>query len=338
LRELAGRAANEALQRPRVQAAWEEANRRAHKLLLAVVEGKSVTVSTEGGVVTLDLRALVRMLGSQVGIDVSDKLPEDVGEIEVLQSDELSLAQDLVRLLKGLAIGLTAAALALYALAIYLARGWRREALRASGFGFIAVGIAVLVARSLAGNAVVGSLATTESVEPAAESAWSIATSLLAESGVAMIGYGVAIVLGAWLAGSTALARWLRRMLTPVLRERRIGYAVLAVIVLLVFWWNPTEATQRLIPSLLLILLLIAGFEALRAQAIRDFPDETRGRAAERWRAWVDTARSRRVRARAGGRAADDERISQLERLARLRESGLLDDEELRREKQRILA
>ena len=51
----------------------------------------------------------------------------------ILRSDQLAAAQDVVNLLKTLAWVLTVVALALYALGVYLARGWRREALRAWG-------------------------------------------------------------------------------------------------------------------------------------------------------------------------------------------------------------
>jgi hypothetical protein len=336
LRQLADRVALAALERPRVQLLWEEANRRAHATLLAIVEGGTDTVSTENGVVALDLGTLVERVGEQVGVNAAGKVPPQASQIEVLRADELSFAQDLVNLLRDLAIVLPAVALALYALAVYLARGWRRRALRAAGIGFIVIGIAVLVARNLAGTAVVDSLTSTAAAEPAASSTWAIGTSLLRDSGAAMVGYGIVIVFGAWLAGPGSIGATARRAITPVLRERGVAYAVLAAIVGLVFWWSPTEGTRRLIPSLLLIALLVAGLEALRWQAITDFPEETWERRSERWRASLS---------RVGGREAaparspsPEERIQQLERLAKLREAGVLTAEELEREKARVLA
>jgi putative oligomerization/nucleic acid binding protein len=241
---------------------------------------------------------------------------------------------------------LPALALALFALAIYLPRGWRREAVRASGFAFMTVGILVLVARSVAGGIVVDTLAKTDAVRPAADAVWGIVTSLLRDEGVAMIAYGALVVVGAWLAGRTAPAREIRRALTPVLTRRAWGYPGLVVIVLLFFWLGPTQGTSRLLPSLVLIALFVAGFEALRHQAMRDFPEETPERALEEWRArWErfrDRLRERRPWRRAPVEAeaavAADARLEALERLARLRESGVLDAEEFNREKERILA
>jgi hypothetical protein len=336
LRQLADRVALEALGRPRVQLLWEDANRQAHAAFLSIVEGGNQTVSTQNGTVSLDLGTLVGRVGGQLGVNVAGKVPPQASQIEILKSDELSFAQDLVNLLRKLAIVLPAVALALYALAIYLARGWRRRALRASGIGFIVIGIAVLLGRSLAGTAVVDSLTNTAAAEPAASAAWSIGTSLLRDSGAAMIGYGIVIVFGAWLAGPGSVGATARRAITPVLRDRGVAYVVLAAIIGLVFWWSPTEGTRRVIPSLILIALLIAGTEALRRQAITDFPEETWERRSERLRASL--ARVGHREARAPEAVSGEERLQQLERLAKLREAGVLSPEELEREKARILA
>ena len=284
LRQLAEEAADRALQRPRVQQLWEEANAAAHGRFVQVVEGEGDNVSTEGGVVTLDLGGLVEQIASQVGIDVSDKIPPDAGQVEILGSGELSLVQDIFNALKPLAILLTLATLALFALAVYLARGWRREALRAVGFAFVLIGLLVLVVRGVAGDFLPGSLASTASGEAMVSSVWEIYTSLLKASAWSVIGYGVIIVLGAWLAGPGETARSIRRELAGVLRGRNVAYALLATILLLVFWWNPTPGTTRLLSSLLLVGLTVAGVEALRHQAIKDFPEETLETASARWR------------------------------------------------------
>jgi hypothetical protein len=142
-----------------------------------------------------------------------------------------------------------------------------------------------------------------------------------------------------------------------------IAYSVLAVVVAAVVWWAPTPAWRNAVVVALLAALLAAGVEALRRQMIREFPEATRGdakrRYRERWAAFVDGSRRRgaTVRASASRAAesasgawsatseaavsrfarAEDERLGQLERLARLREAGVIDDDELRAEKQRIL-
>jgi hypothetical protein len=346
LRELANRAALQALQSATFQNLWAQANAKAHDAFLQIIEGGNETLSTEGGVVNLDLGRVVSQVANNAGVDVKDKIPADAARIEILRSDELGIAQDAVNILRVLDIALPALALALFALAIYLPRGWRREAVRACGIAFVVVGVLVLIGRSIAGGIVVDQLAKTEAVRPAADAVWGIVTSLLRDEGVAMIVYGALIVLGAWLAGKTAPAREIRRALTPVLTRRAWGYPALAVIVVLLFWLSPTQGTSRLLPSLVLIALFIAGFEGLRHQAMRDFPDETPEHAMEEWKArWAkarDWGKERLERRRAPKEAQEavvaDVRLEALERLGRLRDSGVLDADEFSREKERILA
>lgn len=284
LRQLADDVANEALQRPRVQQLWADANEAAHAAFVQLVEGDGERVQTEGGGVTLDLGTIVEQIATQVGIDVSGKIPPDAGQLEVLGEDELSAVQDIFNALRPLAIVLTLAALLLYALAVYLAKGWRRQALKTVGFAFAITGILVLVVRGVAGGYLTQSLTETASGEGAVNGVWEIYTSLLRASAWSVVGYGLIIVLGAWLAGPGQTARSLRRDLAALLRERTLAYALLGTILLLVFWWNPTPGTARLLSSLLLVVLAVVGMEALRHQAIRDFPNETTETAAARWR------------------------------------------------------
>jgi hypothetical protein len=339
LREFADQAAPKLLERPRVQALWEEANRAAHKQLLAIVEGRSGTVSQRGGDVSLDLRLLVAQLAAQTGLpNVADKIPPDKAEIVILHSDELEAAQDGVNLLNTLAWVLTVIALALYALAVYLAEGWRREALRSVGFSFIAVGIAALIARAIAGGAVVSSLATTAAVEPAASAAWSIGTSVLAGIAGAMVLYGVFIVFAAWLAGHTRPAFALRREIAPYYHEPLFAYATLVVIVALLFWWAPTEGLTRPVPALILIGFLLLGTETLRRQVTREFPDATREVGAERWAERMSGLRDQaRWRPGTAKQPKSDDRLAQLERLGALKRDGILSDEEFEAEKRSIL-
>jgi hypothetical protein len=279
LRQLADNLANRALESPRVQALWEDANRIAHQRLIALVE--------EGGGqdVTLDLSEIVNQLGEQVGVsDAASRLPPDAAQLVILDNSDLVAAQDAIDLLETLAWVLTALMLLIFALAIYLASGWRRVALRDVGWAFIVVGIAALVIRGLAGDALTDHLAKTAAVEPAVSSTWTIGTSLLRDIGGATIFYGIVIVIGAWLAAPTGLARSARRELAPVLAGRGTAYAALAILLLLLFWWSPTPGFERLPTSILIIVLMVVGLEALRRQTVRDFPGETWEVGMERWR------------------------------------------------------
>lgn len=336
LRQLADDLASKALSRPRVQALWSEANRNTHELFLELVEGGGDTLSSEGGAVALDLGLIVERLGDQLGVDVADKLPPDAARIELVESDQLSTAQSAVKALKGLSLILPLITLALYALAVYLARGWRREAIRAWGISWMLIGVLVLIIRSVAGEALVESLARSESVEPAVSAVWDIGTSLLRDGGIAMFAYGLAIFFGAVLAGPLGFAKQARRSLAPLLRERPTAYAAAAFLVLLLLWWGPTEGFRRPLPLLMLLGLFIAGIEALRGQTLREFPQETWDTLRDRWSARF-AKRSSNAKASGGGSNPEAARVDELERLVALRDAGALNAEEFDLEKQRLL-
>jgi hypothetical protein len=344
LRELALRISEQALAQPKVQALWEDANRTAHDQFLAVVDNKNQAVSTSGGNVVLDLRTILTQVADQVGIggNVASKLPPDAAQIQIMRSDDLAAVQTGVRILRTRAWLLTALAIVLYCAAIYLAGTRRRQTLRAVGLAFVAVGVLVLFAHDLAGNYVVGALATTASSEPAAQAAWSIGTTQLVEIAQALIIYGFVIVGAAWLAGPTASATSLRRGVTPYFRQPRIAYGFLGVLLVLIFWWGPTDGTRRLVPSLLLIAVLVLGAEVLRRQMIREFPDHVTTASAEGIAQQMATrmreARQRRLASRATPAPSPAaQRVEQLERLGSLRDSGVLSAEEFAAEKRRIL-
>jgi len=328
LKDLAVRGVDTLLTRPRLQAAWENANRGAHGALLNVVEGGGENVSTESGDVVLDLGTLLDASAESLGVGerAAQKLPDDAGELTLLQSDELELAQDGVDLLKAAAIVLVILAFGLMALAVFLAGAWRREALRAAGFGLVFAGAVALVARSLAGDALVDSLASTEAVKPAISSTWDIATSLMVEAASAAIMYGVVLIFSAWLGGTTRLATGTRRLLAPYLREPAIAYSGLAVIVLILLAWAPTPAFHRLIPTLILIALLAFGVEVLRRKTAREFPNASREDSMAQLRERFSNIGGSSTRKQQG-------RLEDLERLGRLRDSGVLSQEEFEREK-----
>ncbi len=345
LRQGAEQVARRALQTPVVQSAWEQANRRAHRRLVEIVEGGGSTVSTENGVVSLDLRALLGEVAARTGIGdrVAARLPASAGTIVLLRSRQLRSAQSIAKALKPLAALLVVLALGCYAGAIGLARGRRRQALRAAGFGLIVAGVAALVIRRVAGDEIVAQVAPLAAVRPAANATWTIGTSLLSNVATASILYGAVVVLAAWLAGPMRLATGLREALAPYLRDWRIAYGATALVLLLVFLWGPTEGTRRPLPALLLALLVIGGVEVLRRQVAREFPAAERGTATRR----LEQARTAlaRIRHETGGHLHRDGAgagaalgpSAELERLSELHRRGDLDDAEFAAAKQQVL-
>src|SRR5262249_24367952 len=104
-----------------------------------------------------------------------------------------------------------------FGLAIYLTRDGRWVTVLFSGVGLIVAGPLVVVLRKGAGGIVVDQLVKQENVKPAAEAAWSIATSLMVSIATTIIIVGVFFSAPGWLASPTGSARGTRRVLAPAL-------------------------------------------------------------------------------------------------------------------------
>jgi len=337
LRQLAQQVAERALTTAAVQSIWAEANTVAHENFLKVINDEGDLVSTGEGEVTLQLGDVVSQVGEQVGVpsDLLAKLPEDAGELKVLDSQQLSTSQKVAKAVRKLPIVLTALLLLLYGGAIYLARGRRREAVRATGFGFIVAGVLALLLRSLAGDNITDSLAATASVEPAVEHAWEIGTSLLVTVAVSAIAFGVLVVIGAWLAGKTAPATALRREASPYFRENQAAmYGVAAAIWLALIAWAPIEAFRKPFGILLFAVLFAIGTEVLRRQALSEFPNQPRRPLGSD----LQPVWSRRERAPVAASGESSSQLGDLERLTALRREGALTDEEFEAQKKGILS
>ena len=347
LHQVAGDVSKRVLAEPKVQDLWSEANRIAQEQFLKIIDDKGVAISTGNGTVTLNLAAILDAITQQLGIsaDLASKLPPDAAQLQILQSDQLASAQTVVKLLRTLAWALIALALLLFAAAIYLAGERRRETLRAVGFAFIAIGALVFIAHRIAGDQIVSSLSQSASADSAINAAWTIGTSQLTEIASASVLYGIVIVLAAWLAGPTRFATALRSGIAPWYRQPQWAYGTLAVLLVGLFWWDPTQGTHRLAPSIVLILLLALGTEFLRRQVVREFPDRvTTGSAqgiAQSIAAQMRKANALRARPHSSdpqaAASAGESRIAALERLGKLRDQGVLTDDEFATEKTRVL-
>jgi hypothetical protein len=357
LRQVAGDGADQLLKTSTAQSLWQDANRAAHEQFLAVLENKGQAVSTERGKVTLQLGTLVTNLADQIGIgtQLAEKLPPDAGQVTILRSNELKTAQDIAVAVKGLALVLSLLTFLSLGLAIYLSRGSRWVTVLFCGVGLIAAGFAVIVARQVAGGIVVGQLVTDESVKPAAEATWSIATSLMTSIATTVIVVGVLFGVAGWLASPTGAARASRRTMAPILRDQAAWvYAGLAILVGIYFLSAPTQNLRSFLTTLVIAGLAAFGIHELRKQAEEEFPDAslddvlgtTRGRLVDAVKSANLGERAARLRLpemrRPDGEARtpvheEDARITRLERIAALHEKGVLTDEELAAEKARIL-
>ena len=278
LRQPATNAINQLLARPRVQQLFINASSVAHDKLVNVLENETGSgISTGEGVVTLDLHQLVTELGQQIGLsdEALAKIPADAGVITLMKSDQLDALQKGVRAIHVLSAWLLIAVLALYTLAIWLARGHRRETLRNVGWAFAIVGLFVLLIRRSVGNYAIDALASPVNKKPAHD-VYLIESSILHQIGIATVAYGLIVVAGAVLAGPTRWATSLRRHMAPTLNDSQaIAWGALAGLVVLLAAWGPTHALRTWWGVLLFAGLLAVGLVAFRRQTLKEFPSES---------------------------------------------------------------
>jgi hypothetical protein len=346
LREASYTLVDRALEQPRLQRLWEATLEQSHETLVQVLEGDGDTVSTEGGVVTLDLRPIVLEAAETIGIrnQVEDRLPEDAGLIEVARSDELDAAQDGFRVLNTLAWFLPILTLVLFAVAVWLASD-RRRATRRIGFALVLVGVLGLVAVNVVGNYLVNELVADTDSRTAASNAWDILTELLRHSFRIFVVAGILFLVAAWLAGPGTRALGARRFLAPVVQERVWAYLGLAVIGLIVLVAGEVMDFTRFLFVLLVLALGAVWIEVTRAQTAREFPDVSGSAMIDEVQAklssWWDSARERAgpdTSSAPPAPTAAADMSTTLATLADLHQRGELTDEEYAAAKARALA
>lgn len=269
----ADRAADAALERPRVQTVWVEVTTRAQRQLVRLLDDDTTFIQTEGGTVVLDLRPIVIQIGDQVAVigKVAERLPESSGRIAIIEESELETAQTATKILRAVADWMWLLALAVAALAVWLARGRRRLELRALAIGVLVVGLLMLAVRRFAGDYLVDELVQDDAVKPAAHDAWSILTQTLADRAWVWIILGVITLVGVWFVGDAARAKQARRAAAPVLQSRPTTYAIAAGTLLAIVLVAP-QLARGWLSALVLIVLVVAGIEVVRGIVSREEP------------------------------------------------------------------
>ena len=260
----ADRAADAALERPRVQMVWVETTTATQRQFVRLLDDDTTFIQTEGGAVVLDLRPIVIELGDQVAVigRVAERLPESSGRIAIIEESQLETAQTITKILRTIADWMWLVALAVAAAAVWLARGRRRLELRAIALGLLVVGLLLLAVRRFAGDYLVDSLAKDDAIKPAAHDAWSILTQVLADRAWVWIIIGAITLIGVWFVGATARAEQARRAAAPVLEKRATTYGIAAVALLALVLVAPQIARGWL--SALWLIALIVGIEVVR--------------------------------------------------------------------------
>ena len=273
------RAVNALLGTAQAQAVWEQANRKMHRRLIDVLEGKPLPghVTTSNGEVTLNLRPLLLKVADRLGVkdELNARAGPRAGVIVIMKAKQLKAAQTAVQAFHVLTSLLILVVLALFALAVYLARGARRTALEIVGGCIFFVGLLLLIVQRLIGNAIVDAVVKTDANKPAAHEIWGIATGLLRDVAIALVVYGLLTVLAGALAGPSRVATRLREYLAPAFRRHVVVvYAVVVAVLLILFAWEPIANDRGLLGTLVLFVLILCGVEAYRRLTLREFPED----------------------------------------------------------------
>jgi hypothetical protein len=195
---------------------WDEANRRAHKRVVALLQGKGTdTVQTKNGEIVLDLAPLIDEVRQRLddrGISLFDDL--DIKRVDrqivIFSSEDLRRAQSAVDLLNTLAWWLPIITVVLFALAIALSGNRRRTILRGSLGAALAVGL-VLTAFNLGRTAYLDALPERVN-RGAAEDLYDQLLSFLRTSLRTAFVFALVVALAAWLSGPGRVPARIRQL------------------------------------------------------------------------------------------------------------------------------
>lgn len=377
LRQVADRGVALALEQPQVQDIWAKAVEAAHAALVAVLEDKSQVLSTTDGNVELQLRPLVIEVADQIGLgnQASQNIPQGVGTVEIVQSEQLAEVQKAARAIKGLAIISSLLALVLIAVALALSPGYRWRTFLWLGVALIVAGLVSLLIRSVGGNYVTSQLASAD-IQPAAQAAYSIGTELLQSMSIAVLWSSLIMFFLAWLVSPASSAVSTRSSLAvPFGRYPGAAFGLiglLAFIYLLTGLGNQNEFIFRVGVVILVAIgawyfrrSLLSEHPDADLSEIHDFVDTVKARSRDLWdkrpreipgKELLEKRRQRKA-AEAATRAAaappakaagqeetetivldtESARLDQLGKLGELHEKGVLSDEEFAAEKTRLL-
>lgn len=346
LRNVAVQGAELALQRPRIQNLWAQANRAADQTFILVVNGGKGAVKIDHGVVTLNLGLIVDNVASRLGLPsgLSAKLPANIANLTIFKSNQLKAVQNGGKAIKSLALWLTILVPLLYVLAIAVApAGRRRRTLMNIGAAAVLAGVLVILGREVLQTQIAAALTNDASLRPAISATILIATSMLGEIAGAFILVGLVLVAAGWLAGPARLAVTARQGIAPFLRDNPVGtYGITLGIMALVFIWDPIPATGTVAGIIVFTALAVFGTFVLRRQTMQEFPDAVHGAMSARLRGQVQARRRQHERAKApsqagAGAGATRTMPEQLAQLADLRDHGAITGDEYQTAKEQLL-
>jgi hypothetical protein len=282
---------------PRFATAWVQANTLVHQELVKVLSGQgSSSVSVKNGQVVLNLGPFIDVVKQDLvkrGFSLVSKIPAVNPTLTLFSATYLVKAQTGYRLINDLKIVLPVLTLLLLALGVFAARG-RRRALIGAGLGLAASMLVLAVGLFIFRGIYLNSVPPSKLPADAAAALFDALVAFIKQGLRTVLVVGLVVAAGAFLAGPSATAVWIRGASARGLgwirhrgeragvrtgpvgtwtyahrRVLRISAVALAALVF-VFWGQPTAAVAIVIAVLLLLALglieLIGGRPPARAE------------------------------------------------------------------------
>ena len=264
---------------PQFRELWVEANRRAHKQVVALLTGSTQgALQASNGKVTVDLGKIESDAKKRLkarGITLFEKVPSSKAPtITLFQSTELARLQRLTRLLNRLYLLLPIVTVLLFAGAIVLTANRRRGLIRAAVALALSMGL-VLVAASVARNQYLSSIKPPQS-KPATEAVIDTVSAVLLDTVRTTCIVAAVIAVVAVVVGNSRLREWVGRRSMPswvrggpvhdfaAAHRKGSQWAVLGVGLLLLVVWNQPTALVAIV--IVLVALALAGLIGLMAR------------------------------------------------------------------------
>jgi len=279
-------------QSERFQTLWENANRRSHSQVVAVLEGEGTeTLETRDGRVVINVGPVVNIVKARLGDRgvaiferVDDRIPQ---QFVLFDSEQLTKAQSGVRFFKRVTYALPFLALLAFAGALALSPNRRRTLLRAAlGLAF---GMAlVLIVFNLARGTYLDAIERAGRSREANAAAFDQVLGFLRLTLRTTFAVGLAVAVGAWIAGPGRLATRIREGVLGLVRGKgdadvtgvgrfvgthRVALRVLVValgVLILVVLSHPGVVAVLVVAALVVAGLLLIEFLGRAAPRVAD--------------------------------------------------------------------
>jgi hypothetical protein len=255
-----------------VQNLFVTASVDAHDAFVRLIDNQAKFAKLNNGQVTLDLHPLLLQVADTAGFGAAaqNALAPTAGQIDVMNSNQLSNVQTAVRIVHAISDWALVIVVVLFAAAIWLAHGYRRRALLWSAIGILVATLVLIFVRRILGENIVNALVSDVAVRPALITAWYIGTNVIATINLTLLIVAILLVIGVWLSGAGRLSTSVRNRLAPWIVKPLYAFGIPAVILFVLIIWGPLPVFQKVIPVIIIAVLAAVGIEALRRQTIAE--------------------------------------------------------------------